>query len=454
MKKRKERASSIWKSALLFLLLPLDTFSSIIYIEIKFEKGETMKIYDTIIVGAGAAGLYCAARMNPETAGSVLLLEKTEKTGTKLLMSGAGQCNLTHGGSIKDFLTCYGEKGSRIRSALYAHNNQAVCNFFSDLGVEITEREDGKIFPKSLDAHKVRDALLAAVRRNGVQLQTGADICSIQHLPQSGETMQYRVSAMNGMYWNCRNLVIACGGSSYPTTGSDGSIFPVLQCDLGIEIISPVPALTPVFVENYPFTELSGISFQNVEVTTEPGTKVSRSFTGDLLLTHRNLSGPVILNNSRHMKTGMRLTVNYVFPYTADSILVHMKKEFSANSRTAEHWLADKYSLPKRFCETIVKSADLSGRKVSTLSGGDMKTLALSLTSAPYVISGLGSFRQAMVTAGGVSLGEINLKTMEAKKYPGLYFIGEVADVDGDTGGYNLQFAFSSAAAAAKAICG
>ncbi len=411
-----------------------------------------MKIYDTIIVGAGAAGLYCAARMKPDTSGSVLLLEKTEKYGTKLLMSGAGQCNLTHGGNIKDFLTHYGNHGSRIRTALYAHNNLAVCDFFRSLNVELIEREDGKIFPKSLDAHEVRDALLAAARRNGVQLQTGTDVTAIESL--SSEEDRYQVSAADGRSWKCRNLVIACGGSSYPTTGSDGSIFPVLQRDLGLEIVPLVPALTPVFVENYPFTELSGISFQNVEVTTDPGTKASRSFTGDLLLTHRNLSGPVILNNSRHMKTGMRLTVNYVFPYTADSILAHMKKEFSANSRTAEHWLADKYSLPKRFCETIVKSAGLSGRKVSTLSGGDMKTLALSISAAPYVISGLGSFRQAMVTAGGVSLDEISLKTMEAKKHPGLYFIGEVADVDGDTGGYNLQFAFASAAAAAGAICG
>ena len=117
-----------------------------------------MKIYDTIIVGSGAAGLYCAARMNPDTSGSVLLLEKTEKYGTKLLMSGAGQCNLTHGGNIKDFLTHYGNHGSRIRTTLYAHNNLAVCDFFRSLGVELIEREDGKIFPKSMDAHEVRDA--------------------------------------------------------------------------------------------------------------------------------------------------------------------------------------------------------------------------------------------------------------------------------------------------------
>jgi len=420
-----------------------------------------MNIYDTIIVGAGAAGLYCAARMQPENGRTVLLLEKTGRTGTKLLMSGSGQCNLTHGGDIKDFLTHYGEKGKRIRTVLYAHNNQAVCDFFRELNVTLTEREDGKIFPASMDAHEVRDALLDAARRKGVCLQTDADVSVIEPLPagsadsaDSGLSAgpRYRIFAMDGKYWYCRNLIIACGGCSYPATGSDGSIFPVLQRDLNLEIIPPVPALTPVFIENYQFADLSGISFQNAEVTISPGTKEGRRFAGDLLLTHRNLSGPVILNHSRFMKPGIKLSVNFVCPHTSDSITAHMKKAFHGNQKTIEHWLSAEYGLPKRFCEVICSQAGLSGRKVSTLSGGDMKTIADSLAAHICTVSGLGGFRQAMVTAGGVSLDEITMKTMESKKYPGLYFTGEVLDVDGDTGGYNLQFAFASAAAAAKAV--
>ena len=407
-----------------------------------------MKRYDTIIVGAGAAGLYCAARMNPETSGSVLLLEKTEKTGTKLLMSGAGQCNLTHGGNIKDFLTCYGSQGPRIRTTLYAHNNLAVCDFFASLNVPITERDDGKIFPVSMDAHDVRDALLSAVRKSGIQLQTGAAVTKIQ----TAEGI-WMITDSQGRQWSSHHLILACGGCSYPTTGSDGSIFPVLQRDLGLEIISPAPALTPVFVEDYPFAELSGISFQNVEITTNPGSAESRRFSGDLLLTHRNLSGPVILNNSRFMKTGMRFQINFIFPHTKDSMLQTMQKAFPKNSRTAEHWLSSEYGLPKRFCEVLAEKAGLARRKVSTLSGEERKTLADKTAAASFVISGFGSFRQAMATSGGVALSELSLKTMEAKRFPGLYLIGEMVDVDGDTGGYNLQFAFASAAAAAKAVC-
>lgn len=408
-----------------------------------------MKHYDTIIIGAGAAGLYCAAHMNPDTASSVLLLEKTNKTGTKLLMSGGGQCNLTHGGNIKDFLTCYGDRGSRIRSVLYAHNNLAVCDFFRSLNVSLIEREDGKIFPSSMDAHEVRDALLQEAMRCGVKVETGEDITALQ-----ADDSGFAVSAADGCTWHCRNLVIACGGCSYPTTGSDGSIFPVLQRDLGIDIVPTAPALTPVFVENYPFTELSGISFQNVELILQDGSGKDRRFNGDLLLTHRNLSGPVVLNHSRFMKTGNRIAVNYVFPMTFDRILAQMKKEFPSNSRTLEYWMSAALGLPKRFCERICRKTSLSGRKISSLSGEEMKHAASILTADTYTISGLGSFRQAMVTAGGVSLEEVNMKTMEAKRYPGLYFAGEVLDIDGDTGGYNLQFAFSSAAAAARAICG
>lgn len=420
-----------------------------------------MTRYDTLLIGAGAAGLYFAARMEGD---SLLVLEKTKNPGTKLLMSGSGQCNLTHGGNIKDFLVHYGDKGSRIRTTLYAHNNLAVCDFFDALNVYTIERDDGKVFPKSMDAHDVRDGLLNAAKRSGASFLMEAELDSIQVLNVDSQSQiqshsqsqeaRYRIFTMDGKHWDCNNLVIACGGCSYPTSGSDGSIYSILERDLEIKIVPPVPALTPVFVENYPFSQLSGISFQNAEVRINPGTGESQSFTGDLLLTHRNLSGPVILNHSRSMKTGMKIAINYIYPLSTDQFLQQMKSEFSGNSRTLEHWLASKLSLPKRFCEEICNQLHLSGRKISTLVGDDLKSVALKLTSDAYVISGLGGFRQAMVTAGGVSIDEISLKTMESRKYPGLFFIGEVLDVDGDTGGYNLQFAFSSAAAAAKAICG
>ncbi|MDD6816580.1 MAG: aminoacetone oxidase family FAD-binding enzyme [Firmicutes bacterium] len=435
--------------------------------------------YNTIIVGGGAAGLYAAARLacgrGAEGAGqarrpglgalgpapSILLLEKTGRLGTKLLMSGAGQCNLTHGGNIKEFLSCYGKNGPRIRTCLYAHNNLAVCEFFESLGVKLTQREDGKIFPASMDAHEVRDALVRTAETGGVCIRTGCGITKIESITYgeispavSCPSARYRLSTMDGTCWECRNLLITSGGCSYPSTGSDGGMFEIIRRDLNLEIVPPVPALTPVFVENYPFTELSGISFPEAGITLRDRETSAPLFSasGSLLLTHRNFSGPVILNNSRSVKNGMGLEINFVFPYTIDNILARMKKEFSANPRHIEHWLAESYGLPKRFCEAAAREIGLSVQKVSGLSGQQMRKLAETISAWKFTVSGLAGFGQAMVTCGGVSLSELSLKTMEAKNHPGLYLAGEVLDIDGDTGGYNLQFAFASAAAAARAL--
>ena len=420
--------------------------------------------YNTIIVGGGAAGLYAAARLAcgprcgpgraaPGPAPSIVLLDKTGRLGTKLLMSGAGQCNLTHAGNIKEFLSCYGKNGPRIRTCLYAHNNLAVCDFFESLGVKLTQREDGKIFPASMDAHEVRDALVRTAGSGGVRIETGCEITEIISLLPDGVS-RYRLHTMDGTSWECCNLLITSGGCSYPSTGSDGGMLEILRRNLDLEIIPPLPALAPVFVENSPFAELSGISFPEAGITLRDRDTSAAVLTGcgDLLLTHRNFSGPVILNNSRFMKSGMGLEINFVFPYTIDSILARMKKEFSANPRHIEHWLAESYGLPKRFCEAAAREIGLPGKKVSGLSGQQMRKLAETISAWKFTVSGLAGFGQAMVTCGGVSLSELSLKTMEAKNHPGLYLAGEVLDIDGDTGGYNLQFAFASAAAAARAL--
>ncbi|MCI8610158.1 MAG: aminoacetone oxidase family FAD-binding enzyme [Firmicutes bacterium] len=443
------------------------------------QNGSKNKTVDLIIIGGGAAGLYLAGRAGraltaprpdalAQAPPSILLLEKTEKLGTKLLMSGSGQCNLTHTGDIKEFLLRYGKNGKRIRTCLYHHNNKAVCEFFESLGVKLWEREDGKIFPASMDAKEVRAALLRAAQAGGVAIRTDSHVTSIRPLQSSNEATtetagpRFALETADGARFYSRYLVAATGGCSYPATGSDGNMFAVLKKDLGISIIDPAPALTPVYIQNYPFGQLSGVSLKNVEIKIFPGNTKSgkkmdnhesyekpvHTAVGDLLLTHHNLSGPVILNHSRYMKIGTRVEINFLFPYTISSYIGQMKKGFHGNTKTIENWMADQFDLPKRFCQVLCKTTAYDGRKVSTLSGEDMKNLGHIFCAYPCDIEKLGSFRQAMVTAGGVSLEEINLSTMECKTHPGLYVIGEALDIDGDTGGYNLQFAFSSATAA------
>ena len=395
--------------------------------------------YKTILVGTGAAGLYFGAGVPCGLGKDVLLLEKTARPAMKLLMAGSGQCNVTHGGSIKDFLECYGDHGSRIRACLYKHNNLELMSFLEGLGVPLTEREDGKVFPASLDAKDVKNALIDACASNGVEIRLNSPVTQIKALENGFEVTAGAVTYI------CSNLVIATGGCSYPTTGSDGSIFKTLREDLGLRTEEPRPALTPVFVQDYAFAELSGISIKNAAMKIAG---LKKAFTGDLLFTHRNLSGPVIINNSRYIQTGSRLEFNFVYPENVETVTAALKKAAPGSSRLLTGFLTEEYNLPKRFVAKIVELAGLEDKKLSALTGKEISAIARSLAAAQFSVSGLGSFNIAMVTKGGISLDEVGLKTMESKRYPGLYFIGEVLDIDGDTGGYNLQFAYSSANAA------
>ena len=434
------------------------------------------KYYETIVIGAGAGGLFfgAACPVSGGDAGRTLILEKTNRIGTKLLMSGSGQCNLTHGGSIKEFLSCYGQNGKRIRTVLYRHNNIELCDFMQELGIPTAEREDGKIFPASLRAKDVRDALVRRCERNGVEIKTASEATRIAPLESAGSAnggaaafvgasalnsgaARFVIETAGGSLYTCRSLVIAAGGSSYPTTGSDGSLLKVLSRDFPeLAVCEPKPSLVPIFVENYPFTALSGISFHDVEIKIfEPKSQKSLKLAhpcGDLLLTHKNFSGPVILNNSRNIFNGCGLEINFIFPYTINDMLSHLKEIFPGNRRMISGCIGENYLLPKKFITAVLDRINVSDKPAAQLSGSEISRIAEAFARMRFTVSGTGGFSIAMATAGGISLDEIALAEMQSRKYPGLYFIGEVLDIDGDTGGYNLQFAYSSAMAASDNI--
>lgn len=398
--------------------------------------------YKTIIIGGGASALMLAARLDVRNMpGGGLIIEKTGRCGTKLLMSGGGRCNITHGGSVKDFISCYGDAGPRLRKCLYRHNNIDLASWLEENGIPLVDSKGepvyswdladaGRVFPASHKASDILDLLLEKAGANGWAIKTDTEVHGIR---QCDEGWEVRVSPALDL--TAESVVIASGGITFPETGSDGSVFGILE-ELGVSITPPRSALAPVYPEDYPYEELSGITLEDVPVTVfEPGSqtenagpqttspapgshgKMAARMTGDLLFTHRGFSGPVILNISRHAEPGGTLSISY--------------------GRAME-------DLPKRMRKVLESR--------SRGPSGDVRTSVLAglLISDDFIISSVDD--NGMVTAGGISLDEIDTATMQLKRFPGLYAIGEAIDADGITGGYNLQMCWSTASAAAGAL--
>lgn len=403
-----------------------------------------MKLYDSIVIGAGAAGLFYGALSEPGT--DSLIIDHNERPGLKLLLSGSGQCNITHDGSIKDFISRYGKNGRHIRGALYGANNISLVKFLNRNGIRTITREDGKVFPESLKASEILNMLINRTEANGFRLFLKQNITDIV-CNNSDNT--YTVKTENSSF-KTKKLIIAAGGMSYPKTGSDGSIYPLIE-KMGIPVIPAKPALVPIYTHNYTYKALSGISFKAAQVRLLENNREIAADTGDILLTHKAFSGPAILDISRYAQKGHELEINYVYPVSLHEASDMIKSGFQGNSRELHTYISRIFKIPDAFAAKVIEDSGICPyMKTSCVEGDEIEKTAKVLTCHRYAVSGTGSFGEAMVTAGGISLDNVNLRNMEAKNHSNLFFIGEVLDIDGDTGGFNLQFAYSSAAAAVK----
>ncbi|MCL2589025.1 MAG: aminoacetone oxidase family FAD-binding enzyme, partial [Oscillospiraceae bacterium] len=332
-------------------------------------------LYDLIIIGAGAAGLFAAANVPSDK--RVLLLEQTAAPGQKLLLAGSGQCNLTNSGDIAAFLDRYGSNGKRLRPVLFPFSNLALMAWFEERGLPLITRPDGKVFPASLDAQDVLHLLLDQIRKNGVEIRLNTPATTLTRAED-----HWQVETPTGTI-DTRCVLVTTGGASYPATGSDGRFFGCLEA-LGLDVIPPRPALCPVFVHDYPYSALTGISFVDAVVTLTTDTKPLRA-AGSLLLTHRGFSGPVILNNARAVRQGAELTINYL-PGQDPAILRRGLMEAATGSAQQVVTLLEAETrLPRRFLEVICGRANIAtDTKAARLSGGEMGELARLLTADTY----------------------------------------------------------------------
>ena len=260
--------------------------------------------FNTIIIGAGPAGLFAGGNLEK---GKTLILEKNASPGKKLLISGAGQCNYTHAGDLDDFISKYGDGGNFLRPAIYNFKNTDSIEFFKNFDIESVTREDGKVFPKSLKSSDVLNALVKGCKLNNVEIKYNFAVTSISN----NDELEFFTVKSKGEKFTSENVILSTGGSSYPNTGSTGDGFD-LASSLGHKIVFPSPCLTPINVKNYSFSDLSGISFRDIKITLWRDNRKIKETTGDVLLTHKNLSGPGILNFSRYIRKDDILKLNFI----------------------------------------------------------------------------------------------------------------------------------------------
>jgi predicted Rossmann fold flavoprotein len=395
-----------------------------------------------VIVGGGPAGLFCAA----QTAGKerrVVVLEKKPSCGRKLLITGSGQCNITHDDDISEFFRHYGDHGAFLRPALRNFTNKDLIAFFEDRRLAMETEQGGKVFPKTRSSLDVLAVLLRECTAKGVEIHTREAVRQV-----TLSDGRFIVTTTTAAY-HADALVLATGGASYPATGSSGDGYR-LAAALGHTITEIGPALTPVDIRDYPFSSLAGISFENATVTLlRAGTKI-RENTGDLLLTHTGLSGPGILDFSRYIAPGDLLKVSFLGHISKETLKNDLTCRIAAGGNRQVKTVLSGYPFPERFVRRLLELSGIpSDLTCAHLPKKARSSLIMHILEFPFIVNNLWGFDTAMVTRGGVSLPEINPKTMESRRVPHLYCIGEVLDIDGDTGGYNLQAAFSTAAAAA-----
>ncbi len=402
------------------------------------------ELLDLIVVGAGPAGLFCAA--NASGGGrKVLVLEKKSSPGRKLLVSGSGRCNLTHDGEISSFFGHYGDHGRFLRPALLGFSNLDLVAFFEDRGLAMTILEGGKVFPETQRSRDVLDVLVDECSAKNVDIECGKAVASV------GKSGDEFVVAAGDETHRSSLLVIATGGRSYPATGSTGDGYAFAEA-FGHTIAEVGPALAPVRIRDYPFSKLAGISLPDAEVSIFRGKKVKKH-RGDVLFTHDGLSGPGILDFARDIRAGDVLKISFVGARKKEEVERWLQdRSEEEGARNLKTVLAE-LEIPARLATRVLEILEIPQElKCASMTRRTRIGLADRLSGFPLIVEEVGGFDSAMVTRGGVALSEVSSKTMESKIVRGLYFVGEVLDVDGDSGGYNLQAAFSTGFLAARSI--
>lgn len=395
-----------------------------------------------------AAG--CAA----ERGARVLLLERNKHLGKKLRITGKGRCNLTNTCETAEFVEGYGKNGKFLYRALTEFSNHDLVRFFNEQGVDTKEERGGRIFPVSDKAVDVVNALERYMNKHNVTIKLNSRVVRIVIEPESNAVTGIQLKNSEEIIESGK-IILATGGLSYPGTGSTGDGYAMAK-RLGHSIMPLQPALVPFeTVEEFP-KEVQGLSLENVEVTVlSAGKKITAEF-GDMLFTHFGVSGPIILKLSGRIvgcldrKEAVALSINFKPALDETTITNRFLREFSGAGKKSIKTVI-KGMLPNALVPVFIEASTIPGdKRCNQITGDERKTLVDLMMDFRVTVKRARSYAEAIVTRGGIDLREIDPRTMASKKVKGLYFCGEIIDIDGITGGYNLQAAFSTGYLAAK----
>ena len=405
------------------------------------------------VVGGGAAGMMaalCAARGGAE----VILVEKNEKLGKKLYITGKGRCNLTNACPAEDLINNIVTNSRFLYSSIYGFDSFSVMDFFEALGLKLKTERGNRVFPESDKSSDVIKALETALRKIGVKILLNTAVKDI--IIQDGVFQGILTDNKNTGKIEADACFIATGGLSYPSTGSTGDGYMFAE-KAGHKVTETFPSLTGLKCsENYT-AEMEGLSLKNVVMSAEIGGKCVYKEMGELLFTHNGISGPLVLSLSalhtrKLVQDGATVKIDLKPALDREMLDKRILKDFDEmQNRQFSNSLVK--LLPSSMIPVIVKLSGIDPeKKVNSVTKSERKILIDLIKGFPLSVTGLGGYNEAVITKGGVNVKEINPSTMESKLVKGLYFIGEVLDVDALTGGFNLQIAWSTAYAAAKAF--
>ncbi len=400
---------------------------------------------EVVVIGGGAAGMmaagHCALGQK-----KVTLLEKNDKLGKKLLITGKGRCNFTNDAPLEQLIANMPGNGHFLFSALTSLSSEDLKQFFQRLGVKIKTERGGRVFPSSDRASEILQALQHFLEENGVHVLYGQ---TVKRIKVSGGRVT-GVLTKEGEEYRADSVILATGGVSYPETGSTGDGYRLAK-SLGHSVTPLRPGLVPIEVKEGWVKELKGLALKNVELTVGTEEEEMDKEFGEMIFTHFGISGPIVLTLSRRMldmatarKEKLIFKLNLKPALTEDVLLKRIQRDLDARSKKQFKNCLDDL-LPQRLIPVVIELSGISREKqAAQITKEERLALVKTLQNVPLTFTALRPLREAIVTVGGVSVKEINPKTMESKKVRGLYMCGELIDVDGYTGGYNLQAAFST----------